>query len=50
MVRGKDMTEKKMESHMLYDANYNKKLEPESDSLQYIQTHIGVGYRMMRVE
>lgn len=39
-----------MENHMLYDANYNKKLEPETDSLQYIQTHIGVGCCMMRAE
>ncbi|MGM9552451.1 MAG: winged helix-turn-helix domain-containing protein, partial [Clostridia bacterium] len=27
-----------------------KKLEKPSDSPQYIQTHIGVGYRMMKVE
>ena len=27
-----------------------KKLEPTPDSPQYIQTHIGVGYRMVRVE
>lgn len=27
-----------------------KKLEKDSDSPQYIQTHIGVGYRMIKVE
>ena len=27
-----------------------KKLEPTSDSPRYIQTHVGVGYRMVRVE
>ncbi|MDD6074961.1 MAG: DNA-binding response regulator, partial [Clostridium sp.] len=27
-----------------------RKLESEPDSPQYIQTHIGVGYRMLKVE
>ena len=27
-----------------------KKLEVDRDSPQYIQTHVGVGYRMMRIE
>ena len=27
-----------------------KKLEPTEESPQYIQTHIGVGYRMMKIE
>ena len=27
-----------------------KKLEAMPDSPQYIQTHIGVGYRMMKIE
>lgn len=31
-------------------ATLRKKLEPDVDSPQYIQTHIGVGYRMMKVE
>ena len=31
-------------------ATLRKKLEQEPGSPQYIQTHIGVGYRMMRVE
>ena len=26
-----------------------KKLEPDSDSTEYIQTRIGIGYRMLRV-
>ena len=34
----------------VFMATLRKKLEFESDSPQYIQTHIGVGYRMMRVE
>ena len=27
-----------------------KKLEPDKNGLQYIQTHIGIGYRMLRIE
>ena len=27
-----------------------KKIEPRSDSPKYIQTHIGIGYRMMKVD
>lgn len=34
----------------VFMAALRKKLEAEPDSPQYIQTHIGVGYRMMRVE
>ncbi|MGN0371960.1 MAG: response regulator transcription factor [Enterocloster sp.] len=34
----------------VFMATLRKKLEPEQDSPQYIQTHIGVGYRMMKVE
>lgn len=34
----------------VFMATLRKKLESHSDSPQYIQTHIGVGYRMMRVE
>ena len=26
-----------------------KKIEPKPDSVKYIQTHIGVGYRMIQV-
>ena len=34
----------------VFMATLRKKLEIEPDSPQYIQTHIGVGYRMMKVE
>ncbi len=34
----------------VYMANLRKKLESTPDSPHYIQTHIGVGYRMMKVE
>lgn len=34
----------------VYMATLRKKIEREPDMPQYIQTHIGVGYRMLRVE
>ena len=34
----------------VFMATLRKKLEKNSDCAQYIQTHVGVGYRMMRVE
>ncbi len=34
----------------VFMATLRKKLEPCPDSPQYIQTHIGIGYRMMKVE
>lgn len=34
----------------VYMATLRKKLESGPDSPQYIQTHIGVGYRMMKVD
>lgn len=34
----------------VFMATIRKKIEIEPDSPQYIQTHIGVGYRMMRIE
>lgn len=34
----------------VFMATLRKKIESKTDSPQYIQTHIGVGYRMMRVE
>lgn len=34
----------------VFMATLRKKLESEPNSPQYIQTHIGVGYRMMRVD
>lgn len=33
----------------VYMATLRKKIESEPDSPQYIQTHIGVGYRMLKV-
>ena len=39
-----------MVSLRAFIATLCKKLEPTPDSPQYIQTHIGVGYRMVRVE
>lgn len=33
----------------VFMATLRKKLEPEADSPQYIQTHIGVGYRMLKL-
>lgn len=34
----------------VYMATLRKKIESEADMPQYIQTHIGVGYRMLKVE
>lgn len=34
----------------VFMATLRKKIETDTDSPQYIQTHIGVGYRMMKVE
>ena len=39
-----------MASLRVFMVTLRKKLEPTPDSPQYIQTHIGVGYRMVRVE
>ena len=34
----------------VYMATLRKKIEVGENSLQYIQTHIGIGYRMLRIE
>ena len=34
----------------VFMATLRKKLEPEKTSPQYIQTHIGIGYRMLKVD
>ena len=34
----------------VFMATLRKKLEKEKDDVKYVQTHIGVGYRMMRIE
>ena len=42
--------ENNVASLRVFMATLRKKIEAAPDSPQYIQTHIGVGYRMMRVE
>ena len=42
--------ENNIASLRVFMATLRKKIEVAPDSPQYIQTHIGVGYRMMRVE
>ena len=39
-----------MASLRVFMATLRRKLEKGPDSPQYIQTHIGVGYRMMKLE
>ncbi len=34
----------------VFMATLRKKLEKNDDAVQYIQTHVGIGYRMMKVE
>ena len=34
----------------VFMATLRKKLENENDSVSYIQTHVGIGYRMLKVE
>ena len=41
--------ESNVASLRVFMATLRKKIETEPDSPQYIQTHIGVGYRMMRI-
>lgn len=48
-VWGKSL-EKDIASLRVFMATLRKKIESEPDSAQYIQTHIGVGYRMLKVE
>lgn len=42
--------EKDIASLRVFMATLRKKLEADSGSAQYIQTHIGIGYRMLRVD
>ncbi|UKI36702.1 MAG: response regulator [Clostridiales bacterium] len=42
--------ENNIASLRVFMATLRKKLEPEKTSPQYIQTHIGIGYRMLRVD
>ena len=34
----------------VFMATLRKKLQPDKDGIQYIQTHIGIWYRMLRIE
>lgn len=42
--------ESDISSLRVYMASLRKKIEKDTASLKYIQTHVGVGYRMIRVE
>lgn len=42
--------ENNVASLRVFMATLRKKIEAEENSLQYIQTHIGIGYRMMKVD
>ena len=39
-----------MASLRVFMAALRKKLEPSANSPQYIQTHVGIGYRMLKVD
>ena len=41
--------ENNVASLRVFMATLRKKLEGAQDSAQYIQTHVGVGYRMMKL-
>lgn len=34
----------------VFMANLRKKIEPEKSGVSYIQTHVGIGYRMVKIE
>ena len=42
--------ESNVASLRVFMATLRKKIEPTADSPQYIQTHIGIGYRMVKAE
>ena len=42
--------ESNIASLRVFMATLRKKIEPSADSPQYIQTHIGIGYRMVKAE
>lgn len=46
----KSSLEGDISSLRVYMASLRKKIEPEDEKGKYIQTHIGIGYRMLRVE
>lgn len=43
-------SENDVASLRVYMATLRKKLESDKNEIQYIQTHIGIGYRMLRIE
>ena len=43
-------SENDVASLRVFMATLRKKLEPDKNGVQYIQTHIGIGYRMLRIE
>nr|WP_307989632.1 response regulator transcription factor [uncultured Niameybacter sp.] len=42
--------ESDLSSLRVYMATLRKQIEPDKKQIQYIQTHIGIGYRMVRIE
>ena len=43
-------SENDIASLRVFMATLRKKLQPDKSEAQYIQTHIGIGYRMLRIE
>lgn len=43
-------SENDIASLRVFMATLRKKLQPDKSETQYIQTHIGIGYRMLRIE
>ena len=43
-------SENDIASLRVFMATLRKKLQPDKSEVQYIQTHIGIGYRMLRIE
>lgn len=42
--------ESNVASLRVFMATLRKKIEPSADSPQYIQTHVGIGYRMVKID
>jgi len=42
--------ESDLASLRVFMATLRRKLESAPDSFQYIQTHIGIGYRMLKID
>ena len=42
--------ERNVASLRVFMATLRKKIEPSADSPQYIQTHVGIGYRMIKID